>query len=1066
MRIRASAVLLFFGLLAGFGEGIAAERGTESGEPVSDNAAEAGYLAAPNAENRAGNERAQAQTGIVSGTVTDASTGQPLSVVEVTVVGTTSGSVTNESGQYTISNVPAGTYTVRARRIGYAQDTEENVVVRSGQTVTVDFAVRTTVLQMEEMVATGVVDPTSARRVPFTVSRLSGENLQSAPTNAIGSIQGRIAGASSTSPAQPGGGINIVLRTPTSINRSNTPLIVVDGVILASTFGRSTTDLSSLDIESIEVVKGAAAASLYGSRAANGVIQIRTRRGAGLDSDGTQITVRSEIGINQLNRSINLSNHHAYQTNAQGEYIDAGGVVVERSDRILRPAGERFLDVPYLAPTFDHVDQFYSAGNFNVNSVTLARSSDETNFFAAFGNHRAGGVVLDHGGYQRNDLRLNLDHRLGANLQFSFSGYHMRSYREELPSSTFFELVQQEADVDLLREDPDGTRYIFESDPQGVTPNPLYELVTSEDEENRSRTLASTDLRWAPTGWVSVDANMSYDRSDRLTSFFFPRGGKTNVASWEDGVVDRGNGLTTAVNGSISSQFRGAVDDLSGRLTLRALVEKEDYEFFSARISALSVEGVPDLNAGTIPDVGGSSQEIAAQGFFAALNTDYQGRFIVDALVRRDGSSLFGAEERWHTYYRASGAWRMAEESWWSFNDINEFKLRYSIGTAGGRPSYSDRFETYSFTSGGGLEKSTLGNRFLKPELSTEQEFGIDAIIRNRVSVQLSHARTKTEDQLIAIPLAAGFGFSSQWQNAGTVEGTSWEATIEATVIEQPNLTWSLGLVADRSNHEITSFDRRCFRTGTASAFYRCEGEELGSMYGTRFLKDTSELPEGVSADQFQVNDDGLVVWVGAGGDWRDHQWGTASTDFDRTYEWGLPVLALDGEGNSEVSRIGDSNPDFNWGLSSNVRWGNLTLYGLLNAQVGGDLYNRTNQRMYQYFRSGDTDQAGRPDELKKTTDYYTSLYAANLINEWFVESASHVKLRELSLRYRVPQGGLDRLSGIGIEDLTIFAVGRNLFTWTDYSGYDPEVGTPLERIDSFSYPQFRTLTTGIEIRF
>lgn len=1053
MRTRAWA-LVVGGLIAGQTGGIAAQQQLKSEVPPT--AVESAFVTITD----------DARVGIVRGRVTDAQTAQPLALVQVTIVSTTFTGITDQNGDYVIAGVPAGLYTVRATRLGYAEGSQENVNVRDNQTNTVNLALRTSALIMEELVVTGLADPTSARRVPFTVGRVSGENLQVPPANAVSSIQGKIAGVNATTPAQPGGGINILLRSPTSINRSNTPLIVVDGTILASTFGRSSTDLSSLDIESIEVVKGAAAASLYGSRAANGVIQIRTRRGAGIDGTGTQITARSEIGVNQLARRIDLANHHHYRVNAQGQYINASGTVVDRSDRVERPVGERYLDVPYADPTYDHVDQFFDPGRFTINSVTLARNSDETNFFAAFGAHRIAGVVLDHGGYDRNDLRLNLDHRLGANLQFGFSGYHMRSDREELPNSTFFELVQQAPDVDLLRPDPDGTRYIFEPDPQGVTPNPLYQLVTARDDEDRARTLANTTLRWSPLGWVSVDADFSYDRSDRLTSFHFPRGRNTNITSWQAGVVDRGQGLTTAINGSVSAQLRGSWNELSSRLTLRALTEQEDYEFFSARASGLTVEGVPDLNAGTIQNVSGSTQEIRARGYFALFNMDYAGKYIADALVRRDGSSLFGPEERWHTYYRGSAAWRMAEEPWWSFDAINEFKLRYSIGTAGGRPNYGDRFETYSFTSSGGLVKGTLGNRFLKPERTTEQEFGIDAIIRDRVSIQLSHARAVTEDQLIIVPLAAGFGFSSQWQNAGTVKGHTWEGTVEAAVLDQPGLRWTLGLVADRSRHEITEFNRRCFRTGNEGAFYQCAGETLGTMYGTRFLRSAAELPEGAPADQFQVNDDGLLVWVGTGGSWRDRNWGASSTGLDATYSWGLPILQLDEGGSSAVTRIGDTNPDLNWGLSSNVQWRNFTLYGLLNAQIGGDIYNRTNQRMYQYFRSGDTDQAGRPDELKKTTDYYTVLYAGNLINEWFVEPAGHVKLREMSLRFRVPQNTLDRVSGLGVNGLTLFVIGRNLFTWSDYKGYDPEAGTPLQRMDDFIYPQFRTLTTGLEIRF
>ena len=1007
-----------------------------------------------------------ARAGIIQGVVTDAATGEPLAAVEVVVVGTALRTLTNETGRFVITGVPAGLYSVRAARLGYAEATIENVQVRDDQAVTADLRLRTSALELEGIVVTGLADPTSARRVPFTIGRVSGEDLAVPPTNAVNSIQGKIAGVSTIAPAQPGAGVEIVLRTPTSINKTNTPLIVVDGVILASTFGRSSTDLSSLDIESIEVVKGAAAASLYGSRAANGVIQIRTRRGTGIGS-GTRVTVRSELGMSQLNRRIDLSSHHHYLTNAQGQYVDGTGAVVEREDREVRPVDERYLDVPYADPVYDHVDQFFEPGSFNINSVTLAGSSDETNFFASFGNHSIDGVVLDHGGYDRNELRLNLDHRVGANLEFGFSGYHMRSDREELPSGTFLDLVQQAPDVNLLEPDPDGTPYIFEPDPQGVTPNPLYELVTSRDDEDRARTLANTTARWSPVGWFNISGDLSYDRSDRLTSFFFPRGRNTNVASWQQGVVSRGQGLTTAINGSITAQLRGSWNDANGRLTLRALTEQEDYEFFSSQVNGLTVEGVPDLNAGSIPEVGGSTAEIVSRGFFALASMDYKGRYIGDALVRRDGSSLFGPEERWHTYYRLSAAWRMAEEPWWTFDDVNELKLRYSVGTAGGRPSFSDRFETYSFTTGGGLEKSTLGNRFLKPERSTEHEFGVDAIIRDRYSLQLTHARTTTEDQLVLVPLASGFGFSSQWQNAGTVEGNTWEATLEATVIDRTDLRWSLGFIADRSRHTITEFDRRCFRTGTADAFYRCAGETIGTMYGTRFLTGPGELPEGTPADEFQVNDDGLLVWVGPGGDWREQQWGTSSTGLDATYDWGMPILQLDEAGNSAVVEIGDGNPDLNWGLSSDVQWKGLSLYALLSAQVGGDVYNRTNQRMYQYYRSGDTDQAGKAEETKKTTDYYSTLYASNLVNEWFMEDASFLKLREVSLRYTIPAMVLDRIPIMPVDGITLFASGRNLFTWTDYKGYDPEVGSsPVERIDSFVYPQFRTMTAGLEVRF
>ncbi len=1004
--------------------------------------------------------------GTVGGRVIDGDTEQPLASVQVFVTGTSFGALTDESGNYQITDVPPGLYSVEANRIGYADATQENVSVPDGGTVTVNFEMSVTALTLDEIVATGVVDPTSARRVPFTVARVSGDELQVPVDNAINSLQGKVAGASIVTAPQPGAGVNIVLRSPTSINKSNSPLIVVDGVILASTFGRSSADIDALDIESIEIVKGAAAASLYGSRAANGVIQIRTKRGSGLPEGDTRITVRSEWGQNSLGGEIGRASHHHYLLNEAGQYVDEDGNIVEREDRVERPAAERFLDQPYPDPVYDHVDQFFDPGNYSTNSLSIAQNTGSTNFFASYARRQVDGVVLGHEGYEMDDLRINLDHRLRSDLSFSLSGYHMRSDRDGIPTGTFQDLVQQAPDANLLEPDPDGTPYIWQPDPLGVTPNPLYALVLQDDTEDRARTLASADLRYSPTGWLSVDGNLSYDRSDREQFFYFPRGMKTDVQTYVGGFVSRGSGETTALNGSVSANLRRSFGDLAARLTLRALMESEDYNFFSADGASLGVEDVPDLNAALVPSIGGNTEEIRSEGYFAIAGFDYAGKYILDALVRRDGSSLFGPEERWQTYYRGSAAWRMAEEPWWPLEQVNEFKLRYSRGTAGGRPDYLNRYESYGFAAGGGLVKNTLGNRFLKPEHSTEQEFGIDAILFDRYSVQLNYARVVTEDQLIAIPLPAGFGFSSQWQNAGTVEGNTYEATIEAQVLQRPDLQWSLGLVADRSRHRITEFNRACYRTGGSNQLFRCEGETLGTMYGNHFLRDASELPEGVPASEFQVNDDGLLVWVGPGGDWRTHQWGTDTEFGDQTYEWGLPILEYDETGSPAVVRIGDGNPDMHLGFSSNLRWKSLTLYTLFDSQIGGDVYNRTNQRMYQYFRSSDTDQAGRPEDVKKTTDYYTELYAANLINDWFIEDATYLKLREASLRWEVPANLLDSVRFGALDGLSVFVIGRNLLTWTDYKGFDPEIGTPIERIDSFDYPQFRTVTAGVELRF
>src|SRR5690606_28612617 len=226
------------------------------------------------------------------------------------------------------------------------------------------------------------------------------------------------------------------------------------------------------------------------------------------------------------------------------------------------------------------------------------------------------------------------------------------------------------------------------------------------------------------------------------------------------------------------------------------------------------------------------------------------------------------------------------------------------------------------------------------------------------------------------------------------------------------------------SRNRITKFDRPCYRTGGSNQLFRCAGETLGTMYGNHFIRSAAELPAGAPANEFQVNDDGLLVWVGPGGDWRNHQWGTEAEYDGRTYGWGLPILEYDATGSPAVVRIGDGNPDMHLGISSNVQWKGLTFYTLFDSEIGADVYNRTNQRMYQYFRSGDTDQSGRPQELKKTTDYYSALYAANLINDWFIEDATYLKLREASLRWQVPASLLESVRFGALDGMSVFVIG------------------------------------------
>ncbi len=1012
-------------------------------------------------------------TGRIVGTVTDSASGRPISDAQVTIGGSRAGATTDNQGRFSIVNVPSGPRIIDVRRIGYQPSAPRTVTVTDGGTVTVDFKLREAALSLQAIVTTGVVDPTAGTRVPFTVGRVSAENLPVPAANALEAIQGKIAGVTIVPSGQPGSGTNIQLRSPTSINKANSPLIVVDGVIQSQAFGASSSDLESMDIESIEVIKGAAAASLYGSRASSGVLQIKTRRGTNIGEGATRWTARSEVGTNSLAGKIDWARNHYYQTDAAGAYINAAGAVVPRAQRIPRPTYQRFQDVAYADPVYDQVDRFFDPGQFSKNSFNIAQNNQRTNWFLSLVNTREDGVVLNKGRFNQNDIRLNLDHQPTDKLKISFSGYHSRSDRQELFGDTFFDLINQAPDVNLLQKDPDGVPYLYQPDPtEGREENPLYVLETEDRQRKRARTQGSLEGRFTPLSWLTLDGQFSYDRSDRRLNFFLDQGFKTEL-NGNNGIgnISQTAGTTNTVNASASANLLKAFGDITLRSTVRALLERESNELTTAEGQDFAVPGVRSLDNAKTRFVSSSLEEIKASGYFFTVGADYAGKYIADGLIRRDGSSLFGANERWNSYYRVSGAWRVAQEKWWMFPSINEFKLRASQGTAGGRPSFNDQYETFSFNSAGGVLKQNLGNKNLRPELATETELGIDAIIKERYSLQLSYAKSKVIDQLIQVPLAGFFGYGQQWQNAGTVEGNTYEATVEAQVIKRPNLSWRVGLVADRTRNEITEFNRSCFTTATIA--FRCAGVGLSEMYGFEFLKDRALLPADAQsrASEFDVNDEGLLVWVGPGKTFRQGEvatggWGTTATIGTSSYGWGIPIQRKDSTGSAAVVRIGDGLPKFKWGFTNSVTWRNFDVFTLVDAWVGGQAYNQTNQRMYQWAKSADVDQSGKEQELKKPIEYYVALYAANNSTDYFVEDAGFVKLREVSVKYRLGASALNLIRPFGARGAAISLIGRNLFTATNYKGYDPEVGGTLTRLDSFDYPRYRTFTGSFEITF
>ena len=490
-------------------------------------------------------------------------------------------------------------------------------------------------------------------------------------------------------------------------------------------------------------------------------------------------------------------------------------------------------------------------------------------------------------------------------------------------------------------------------------------------------------------------------------------------------------------------------------------------------------------------DLYSAIEEVRSQGYFLITGLDYKDRYIVDFMGRRDGSSLFGPDQRWHNYYRVSGAYRLSQEPWWFTDKIQEFKVRGSYGTAGGRPNFLARHETWTVRDGN-VTKNTLGNRNLKPEFAKELEFGIDMAFLDKFTLELTRAESTVEDQLLEVPLPSYAGYTTQWQNAATLETSTWEVSLQGVLIQKRDMNLTFGVNFDRTRQTIADLTVPAYNFGPpfqgVDIFRIEEGADYGALFGRRYIKDNTRdlLPRGLSESelsQFQVNDDGFVVWVGEGNSWRDgisqQLWGVqADLSNGETFEFGLPIVFEDDAGNEQFI-IGSTVPDFNWSFFSNFNWKGFSVYGLLDAQVGGDVYSLTEQWGYGIeARSAQVDQTGKSDETKKPVRYYRE---SQQHGNNFAFDGSFVKLREVSVRYSFNRNQLKGLFGGILNKVSIGFIGRNLFALDNYDrGTDPEVGVAIQgeggsagdqggsavvsRYDAFNYPNFRVFSGVFEI--
>ncbi|MCF6334039.1 MAG: TonB-dependent receptor, partial [Draconibacterium sp.] len=389
--------------------------------------------------------------------------------------------------------------------------------------------------------------------------------------------------------------------------------------------------------------------------------------------------------------------------------------------------------------------------------------------------------------------------------------------------------------------------------------------------------------------------------------------------------------------------------------------------------------------------------------------------------------------------------------------------LRAAYGTAGQRPPISAQYEVMS-VSHGIASKNYKGNKNLKPSHTSEVEVGLDIDFLNRFSFSAVYAKGVTTDQFLQAPQASfANGWRKQWVNAGTLETKTFELSLNTQVIKSTDLSWNINIVGDRNRNKITELSIPPYQTGPQGqdankAFYIREGETFGVMYGAHFLTSMDELTNQIefmsgTVDDYTINADGFVISKGTEG--------TTSE---------APIKQVDKEGKMDFTKIGDSNPDFKMGISSNLTYKKVTLYFLFDWKQGGDIYNKTAQWLTRDDRHGMMDQAGKAPNEKKTIDYYKAFYDTNDQNDFWIEDGTYVKLRELSLSYNATNSDLGKIGLSFIKSAKFSLIGRNLLTFTNYTGFDPEVGTTngtqIYAYDFMGYPNFRSFSASLELKF
>lgn len=963
---------------------------------------------------------AAAQGRQISGTVTRSGTGAPVAEAVISVVGTAASTRTDAQGRYTLA-APAGEVRLTARAIGY---TRKDVILPPTKN-TADFILDQDVFKLEEVVVSGQATTVERRNLTTAVGYVSGEDISKVASPTIESaLYGKLAGVNiQGNGGAPGGGIQMQIRGNNTILGNYDPLYVVDGVIYSNARvlgGRSTiddgasvneddpanrlADINPADIQSIEVLKGAAAAAIYGSQAANGVVIIKTIRGL---AGAPRVDISQRVGTSDLLRK--------YEPRCFASVADAVAAYGTRAQTYLQN---------HQLGCYDQYQQIWGANRVSYETVADFNGGNETTKYFVSATWKKDQGIEPGTGFRRQALRANLDQKVGNKITIAVSSVFNRSdnsrgWGNNCNNFACFGYAQAyiPSFVDL-RKQADGS-YINPATAAGSAPNsnPLQtaEFATNNAETNRFTGGATVTWNAYTTEKSSIRliGTAGADLFNQNDVLFSPNNLFYEAIQSRPGTSIDNNGLSRLVNYNVNLAHTLVAGGTQFATT--AGIQYADNRLKTTRVTTDNLlPGQQNIDRGTNFVVGEFLTRAKNLAFYAQEDVNLlKDRLTVSAGIRAERSSANGNINKYYTFPRASARY--------TFRDLvgagSELKVRAGYGELGNPPNFGNKFTTLATPQYGGQiglgNGGVAGDATIKPERVKEIEGGVDLNLWNgRAQIEVTAYRRRTNDLLLSRTPAPSTGFNSQIFNGGIISNKGLEVLVGLTPVQKRTFNWvsQTSFTLHRSN--VDSLPVPAFRPpgsgfGGLGVLFIEQGHPLTRIYGPRYVNGTS--------------------------------------------------------GATEQGDVGDTEAKFRMGFTNSVTWKSINVSATLDWQNGGSVTNLTQVLLDD---GGTAVDAGSAAWTKR----FITDFATNGVIAGYIESASFVKLRELSINYALSRKVAESL-GIGAKDIRIGLTGRDLFWWTKYSGLDPEVanfGAQAIRsnVDVTPYPPSRSVFINIAVGF